>query len=286
MKIRLATMTLPIGALMLAVSSPALAEETAPPPAVTVSGSVALVSDYRFRGVSQSDNSFAGQGGFTVSHQSGAYVAIWTSNLAGWGAFGGPNLELDVIGGYKFPLGKGVTVDAGLTWYMYPGGSSKTDFAEPYVKLSSTVGPANVTAGVAYAPKQQALGRWYNSGASAQTGVYDNPGVGDDNLYLWADANAGVPNTPITVKGHFGYSRGNPGLGPNGTSVTPTGEYFDWLVGADAVFGKLTFGVAYVDTDITKAQSAYLAPNFTSTRNGGGGSIAGSRVVFSVGAAF
>ena len=57
MKFRLATM-----ALLLTVSSPALAEETAPPPDVTITGSVALVSDYRFRGVSQSDKGFAVQG--------------------------------------------------------------------------------------------------------------------------------------------------------------------------------------------------------------------------------
>lgn len=278
MKIRLAA-----AALLFGVSAPALAQE-APPPAITVSGSVALVTDYRFRGVSQSDKGFAVQGGITVAHESGAYAGFWSSNLAGWGTFGGPNLELDLIGGYKFPVGKGVTLDVGLTWYMYPGGSAKTDFAEPYVKLSGTVGPASLTAGVAYAPKQQSLGKWYNTGASAQTGVYDNPGAKEDNLYIWTDAAAGIPNTPVTLKGHLGYSKGNAGLGPNGTSVAPTGKYLDWLVGADIAISKVTLGVAYVDTDISKAESAYLYPNFSSTKDGS--SIAGSKVVVSLTAAF
>jgi len=279
MKIRLATM-----ALLLGVSTPAWADEAAPPPAVTVSGSVALVSDYRFRGVSQTDKGFAVQGGLTATHSSGAYVAFWSSNLAGWGTFGGPNLELDLIGGYKFPVGKSAALDVGLTYYVYPGGAKKTAFAEPYVKLSGTVGPASLLAGVAYAPKQQALGKWYNSGASAAAGVYDNPGDKKDNFYIWTDASAGIPTTPITLKGHIGYSKGNSGLGPNGTSVAPTGKYVDWLIGADFAISKVVLGVAYVDTNISKADGAYLTPNFSSTKDGS--SIAGPKVLFSLSAAF
>lgn len=278
MKTRLATM-----AFLLGVSSPALADEAAPPPALTVSGSVALVSDYRFRGVSQSNEEMAIQGGITVSHKSGFYIGTWASNLAGWGQFGGSNMELDLIAGYKMPVG-GATLDVGLTWYMYPGGSDITDFAEPYVKLSGTVGPASLTAGVAYAPKQQALGNWSSTGALSSAGIFDNPNTKDDNLYIWTDASGGVPGTPVTLKGHLGYNNGNPGLGPNGTSVTPTGEYFDWMLGADVAVGKLTLGVAYVDTSITRAEAAYLQPNFSNTKDGS--SIAESQVVFSVSTAF
>lgn len=283
MKLRLATMALLTAVSTLAATA-AHAEETAPPPAIAYSGSVALVSDYRFRGVSQSNKGAAIQGGITVSHESGAYAGIWSSNLAGWGTFGGPNLELDLIAGYKFPVTKSATVDVGLTWYVYPGGASKTAFAEPYVKVSGTLGPASVTTGVAYAPKQEALGKWYNTGTSAAAGVYDNPGDKKDNFYIWTDAAAGIPATPITLKGHIGYSKGNAGLGPNGTSVAPTGKYVDWLLGADIAVGKLTLGVAYVDTDITDAEAAYLQPNFSSTKDGS--SIAGSKVVVSVSAAF
>ena len=65
-------------------------------PAITISGSATLTSDYRFRGVSQSDEGMAVQGGFTISHESGLYAGTWGSNLAGWGTFGGANMELDV----------------------------------------------------------------------------------------------------------------------------------------------------------------------------------------------
>jgi len=257
-------------------ATPALAQEEAPPKPITVSGSVALVTDYRFRGVSQTDKQMAIQGGITAAHESGFYAGVWGSNLAGWGQFGGANMELDLIGGYKHSFG-GTTVDVGLTWYMYPGGSDKTDFAEPYVKLSHTLGPVSLLAGVAYAPEQQALGNWSNTPESR---------IGDkeDNLYVWGDASAGVPGTALTVKGHVGYSNGNPGLGPNGTSVTPTGSYVDYLVGADYVLSPVTLGVAFVGTDIKWRDSLYLQPNFSSTKDGK--SIASGKVLFSVSAAF
>jgi uncharacterized protein (TIGR02001 family) len=255
------------------LAAPSLAQDVPKP--FTVSGTVGLVSDYRFRGVSQSDKEMAIQGGVTVAHQSGFYGAFWGSNLAGWGQFGGSNMELDLVGGFKKSFG-GATVDVGLTWYMYPGGSDLTDFAEPYVKVSGTAGPVNLLAGVAYAPKQRALGNFSNTANSRGQSVH--------NLYVWGDVSTGIPGTPITVKAHAGYSDGNPGLGPNGTSVTPTGEYFDYLVGVDYVLGPLTLGVSYVDTDITKKESAYLQPNFSSQKNGS--SIAAGRVLFSVTAAF
>ncbi|MBB4153689.1 hypothetical protein GGQ80_001595 [Sphingomonas jinjuensis] len=277
---------LALTAVAAAAATPALAQETAPPKPITVSGSFAIVSDYRLRGVSQSDSKPALQGGITLTTDYGIYLGVWGSNLAGWGTFGGANLEFDYIGGYKAKLGNG-TVDVGLTWYTYPGGADKTDFVEPFAKLSGTVGPASLTAGVAYAPKQEALGRWYNTGADAAAGIYNNPGAKYDNLYLWGDGAVGVPSTPFTAKGHIGYSRGNPGLGPNATSVAPTGKYWDWLVGVDYAVkdSPLTVGVAYTDTDISTRDAAYLQPSFSKGQDGSG-SIAGPRIVFTATAAF
>lgn len=269
------------------LSVPARAQdETGPPKPVTVSGAVTLASDYRFRGVSQSDQDIAVQGGVTVAHESGLYGGLWGSNLAGWGTFGGSNTELDLIAGFRTAVATG-SLDVGLTWYMYPGGASKTDFAEPYVKLSGTVGPVGLLAGIAYAPAQQALGRWYFTGTAAAAGVYDDPGDKEDNLYLWGDATAGVPNTGLTARAHIGYSDGNRGLGPNATSVAPTGSYWDWLLGADYAIGgtPLTLGVAYVDTDISNREATYLRPSFSKGQDGTG-NIAGPQVVFSVTAAF
>lgn len=278
MKIRVAAIA------ALALAAPAFAQE-APKP-FTVSGSVGLVSDYRFRGVSQSDRNLAVQGGITIAHESGFYVATWGSNLAGWGTFGGANMELDAVVGFKKSF-DAVTLDTGVTWFMYPAGFDNTDFFEPYVKLSTTVGPVSLLGGVAYAPKQEALGNWYLNGTSAANGVYDVPGDKNDNLYIWGDVSSAIPGTGLTAKAHLGYSHGNKGLGPFATSVAPTGEYVDWLAGVDYAIGgtPLTVGVAYVDTNISKKDSAYLAPSFTRGQDGTG-SIAGATVVATLTAAF
>jgi len=52
-------------------------------------------------------------------------------------------------------------------------------------------------------------------------------GQKQDNLYLWGDGALAIAGTPLTAKAHIGYSDGKPGLGPNGTSVAPTGTYWD-----------------------------------------------------------
>ncbi len=259
--------------------------DTAPPSAITVSGSVSIASDYRFRGVSQSDREMAVQGGITIAHDSGFYIGTWASNLAGWGTFGGANMELDLIGGYKTKLAENATLDVGLTWYLYPGGADKTDFAEPYAKLTGIAGPATLTVGVAYAPKQQAIGKWYDTGADAAAGVYTDPGDKDDNLYLWGDGALAVAGTPFTVKAHVGHSWGQDGLGPNATAVAPTGEYWDWSLGADATWKNLTFNVSYVDTDISDREATYLRPSFSKGQDGTG-NIAGSTGLVSLTAAF
>lgn len=255
----------------------AQAQDAESPAAITVSGAATIASDYRFRGVSQSDKSMAVQGGFTLTHGSGLYVGAWGANLAGWGTFGGANMELDLIGGYKAKLSDSATLDVGLVWYMYPGGASDTDFAEPYVKLSGTTGPATLTAGVAYAPRQYALANVSNASNSR--------GQKEDNLYLWGDGALAIGGTPLTAKAHLGHSRGNPGLGPNGTSVTPTGSYWDWSLGMDATWHNLTLNVSYVDTDISKAKAARLQPNFSKGQDGTG-SIADGAVVASLTASF
>lgn len=278
---------LPFLGSAIAAASPAIAQSSGSDASqsVTISGSATLASDYRFRGISQTDRDMAVQGGLTIAHDSGLYAGAWASNLSGWGTFGGANMELDLIAGYRAHLSDSATLDVGLTWYMYPGGASETDFAEPYAKLTGTAGPATLTAGAAYAPRQQALGRWYFTGADAAAGVYNDPGDKNDNLYLWGDAAVALAGTPITAKAHIGHSRGNDGLGPNATSVTPTGHYWDWSLGADATWRNLTLNLSYVGTDITADEARYLQPSFSKGQDGTG-SIAGGALILSLTAAF
>jgi uncharacterized protein (TIGR02001 family) len=269
---------LPAALAVSLLAAPAAAQEAEEEKPFSLTGTAAFVTDYRFRGVSQSNNSVAVQAGLTVSHESGLYAGFWSSSLAGWGTFGGPNVELDLFGGYKLPIGP-TTLDAGFTLYTYPGGADTTTFVELYAKLSGTLGPVGLTGGLFYAPAQQALGNWSNHPDSA-------PGDKEDNIYLSGDATFGIPGTPVTAKAHIGYSSGNPGLGPNGTSVAPTGSYVDWLLGADVAVGPLILGFAYVDTSISDTSDDWnrLQPNFSKVPDGK--AISNAQFVFSVTAAF
>jgi uncharacterized protein (TIGR02001 family) len=192
----------------------------------TVNGGATLVSDYRFRGISQTDKRFALQGTISVSHESGFYATVWGSSIDDYVA-NGSDQELDLVAGYKKSFGA-TTVDVGVLYYYYPGsGGINSDFFEPYVSVSQAIGPVTAKATANYAPKQAAL----SIGAGKE-----------DNLYLAGDVSATIPDTALTLNAHVGHS-----FGPS--YLTIGDEYTDWSVGASYAVGPLTVGLAYVDTD-------------------------------------
>ncbi|PZO89743.1 MAG: hypothetical protein DI623_09255 [Sphingomonas sanxanigenens] len=214
------------GLFLVASAAPALADDTAPPPAFTINGSATLVTDYRFRGISQTDKRFAVQGGFSVSHKSGFYASVWGSSIDDYVANGG-NQEIDFIGGYKKTF-SGTTVDVGVLYYYYPGShGANTDFVEPYIAVSHTFGPATAKVTGNYAPKQRAL--------SVGNGK-------EDNFYLAGDFSLAVPKTPIGVSAHIAHS-----FGPSYLTIGK--GYTDWGLGVSYTWKALTFGVNYVDTN-------------------------------------
>ncbi len=219
-------MVLATGLASLAFAVPATAEDLGG--GFSVNGSTTIVSDYRFRGISQSDKRIALQGGLSASHETGAYVSVWGSSIDDYVANGG-DVELDLIAGYRRTFG-GTTVDVGILYYYYPGaGNANTDFVEPYVSVAHTIGPVTAKATANFAPSQSAL----------------TVGAGDeDNLYLAGDLSIGIPNTPISLAAHIGHS-----FGPS--YLTIGDEYTDWSLAASATWRSLTFGLAYVDTDGT-----------------------------------
>lgn len=205
-------------------ATPAFAQDEEAGP-VTVTGSVTLVSDYRFRGVGLSGGDIAIQGGVTLNHESGFYVGTWASSLEDTPVYG--EVEVDVFGGWAGHISEGLGADVGVTYYAYPSkdpGAGPSDVWEVYGKLKPSIGPLGLTLGAFYAWDQDSLG-------------------GGDNLYLSADASLGVPNTPITLTAHAGYTDGF-------LTFTPDGNAFDYSIGASAtVLGSLTLGVAYVGVD-------------------------------------
>jgi uncharacterized protein (TIGR02001 family) len=146
------------GALMLASTAPAMAQdETAPAPAITINGSATVVSDYKFRGISQTDGNFAVQGGITISHESGFYASVWGSSIDDYvTVHGTSHQEIDLIAGFKKTF-SGVTFDIGALYYVYPGtrpgfagDTSASDFIEPYADIAYTIGPVTAKATVNY----------------------------------------------------------------------------------------------------------------------------------------
>lgn len=227
---------------LAAVATPALAQDESSD-GFSVSGGAAIVSDYRFRGISQTGEEAAIQGWATLSHESGFYAGFWGSNVS----FASQTSEIDAIVGYSHDLG-GVTVDGGVTYYIYPGGTTAaTDVFEPYLSVSGDIGPVSAKVGAAY--------------------IFDGQAAAgnNDNIYLYTDLSAAVPGTPLKVKGHYGYSDGYIGAG---------GNYADYSFGAEASWKALTFGVSYVNT------TGYSAKGFKNSDGADG------TVVFSVAASF
>jgi uncharacterized protein (TIGR02001 family) len=248
----------PILGLVIALSSaPAFAEDTDAPDALTISGSATVVSDYRFRGISQTNKKPAVQAGITLTHESGVYAGVWGSSVSEYIAAGGDQ-EIDLIAGFKKTSG-GTTFDVGAIYYYYPGAEElipgyNSDFFEPYASVSQALGPVTAKLSAAYAPKQSAL----------------DYGLGkEDNLYGALDLSAGVPNTPLSLSAHVGHNFSK--------SFLSSGQkYTDWSLGASVTHKALTLGVSYVDTNKT----------FLSGIPGANRSIGKGGIVVSLGASF
>lgn len=113
-------------AVDMASAQTAAAPKT-PEPAYTVSYNIGVVSDYRFRGISQTSKGAAIQGGADLTFKNGFYAGTWLSNARIVRAFNGAsksNLEFDLYGGFKGEIAKDVSYDVGAVAYIYPGNNS------------------------------------------------------------------------------------------------------------------------------------------------------------------
>lgn len=104
------------------MAADAAAEEATSPHTFTYN--IGLYSQYIFRGLTQTANEPALQGGVDYSHSSGFYLGTWGSNVD-WVSKGykqDNSLEWDIYGGYRSTIGDtGIGYDVGLLQYVYPG---------------------------------------------------------------------------------------------------------------------------------------------------------------------
>ena len=114
--------------------------------------------------------------------------------------------------------------------HVFAGADRGMNYAEFGGDARYTLGPVELTGAALYAPPQRA--------------------IGGSNLYLSAQAVAGIPMTPFTVVGGVGRSSGSVDDAARADRLRPGGGYTDWRLGIEHVTGPLTLAVDYVGTDL------------------------------------
>ena len=215
---------------------------------IEVSGNATFATDYLYRGQSQTDNTFAIQGGFDLEHEMGLYLGSWASNIA----FTDDAAEVDIYGGYSGSIGDlGYSLD--VIYYWYPGTTrqnSGEDFLEWGGSLSYTLGSdfePTVTAGIFYTDNFS-----FNS---------------DEGIYIYGDVSFALPND-ASLNLHIGQQS------IKNEIAWGTPDWLEYNVNLTVPFMGLDFGVTYSDTDLSEAECF------------GGGNICDSTVVFSISRGF
>ncbi len=133
------------------------AAPAAPEPESTLAYNIGAVSEYRYRGISQSAVKPALQGGVDYTDKSGAYVGTWLSTIS-WikdsdpkGKATGP-AEWDIYGGYRGALNDAVSYDVGVLEYYYAGntlnvvpGAVNANTFEVYLALTAGAFTAKIS---------------------------------------------------------------------------------------------------------------------------------------------
>lgn len=206
---------------LLAVSGFAIteakAEEAAASPH-TFSANTTLTTNYVFRGITQSDEGPAIQGGFDYAHESGVYLGVWGSSID----LPQAETELDVYGGISGSIDKFVW-DVGALYYYYPGDNADYDFWEAALSVGYDFDLFSVSLGLNYSPEFFA-----NSGNAYYYAAYlDVPLPYDLSL------SAHVGRQTIDDEAAFG-----------------SPDYTDWAVGLGYTLGGFDLGLTYTDTSL------------------------------------
>ena len=235
-----------IAGLTAAALGSGLAQAAEPASPHTITGNVGLFSQYIFRGLTQTDQQPALQGGFDYAHSGGFYVGTWGSNVSvlrdtGLYSAGG-SLELDIYGGYKGTIGKtDFGYDVGLLYYWYPGdptpGAKKADTLEVYGALSWKW----LSAKFSYAISSEVFG------VPEADGTY----------YLDLTATYPIPNSKLTLIGHYGMQKYS-GTSPGGVKNDSFASYEDWKLGVNYSLPKdFTVGFFATGTSMDSTQKAF-----------------------------
>ena len=204
------------------------------------SGSVSLMSDYSFRGLSQTQTGFAAQGGATYKSPIGLYLGTWASsvNFVGRRQCASPPcddsyLEQDFFGGYTATFGD-FTLDTSATFLWYPKESDANYWEFAIKGAYNLMDVATLKAAFIYGPDYFG---YAGDGFVGQTGFAIPIPLPENNFVaLTFDANLGYTHTTEWIN-QFNGGR--------------TNNYLDWNAGlVVGVHKNLSFDLRYVDTDI------------------------------------
>ena len=224
----LSALSIPTAVFAEEAAAPAAA---APAPAYTISYNVGLYSQYVFRGLTQTSEKPAIQGGVDFAHASGFYAGAWGSNIS-WLEDGhyytSSSLELDIYGGFRNTIGAtALGYDVGVLQYIYPG-----------KKLSTTT--ANTT------ELYGALSYQWLQGKVSYIVSKDGLNNPDARGSYYAELNANYPigETGITANAHVGRQKFD------GNALDSVYSYTDWKIGATKAFSNgVNVGGYYTDTN-------------------------------------
>lgn len=204
------------------------------PAQADVSFNVGAVSDYRYRGISQSRLDPALQGGadWVQGADGGFYVGAWASTIK-WikdaGAEKG-SLEVDLYAGYKGSLAEGLGYDVGLLQYWYP--RNKLGNVTGWKNANTTEAYGALTYGPVTAKYSHALSNTFGNLDSKNSGYLD--------LSASFDVGGGFTLTP-----HVGHQkiRGD---------YADVASYTDYALGLSKDFGGVVVSATYVTTNADK----------------------------------
>lgn len=200
-----------------------------------ISANVTLASDYVFRGLSQTSEQPAIQGGFDynadISEGVGLYLGTWASNV-NYADGDEASIEIDYYGGITYEV-QNIGIDLGAIYYTYPGaeGNFDYDFLELQAALTYAFGGASITGSINYSPDYYAVNT-------------------DDAFYYKLGTEIPLP-TPygISLDAHLGHQTVD--LAMNGAGLVD--NVTDWSVGLNVPFKTLDFRVSYTDTNLDDA---------------------------------
>ncbi len=198
-----------------------------------VTGGAALTSDYRFRGISQSDRDAAVQGWLQYDHASGFFFNVWASSID-FNDAADARVEVDFTAGYNFNLGPETTGSAKAVYYWYadadiPSGTGEYDYWEFIGNVGHDFGKFSMTGEIAYSPDY--FGE--TGDAWALTGGVAVPVM--DTFLFFTDG--------LEASGHVGHQWIDIGT-----------DYMYYDFGATASWGQFALDVRWVDTDLRTSE--------------------------------